>query len=373
MIKVLQVAGSLKLGGLETVVMNIVRYSDKDTFKIDIVVYGEEEGDYEAEAKRLGCRVIHLPFPHKAPLTFVSKLRKVLRQFGPYDIVHSHTLYNCGLVVKGAFKEGVTVRISHSHTNRVGEKVKWSRRQYNAYMRFLIRKYTNVQYACSENAGSYLFGVDFIGSGHVLSNGINPDKFIVTEDKRERLKLALGIKNYYVIGQIGTLHPVKNHKFSIEIMKEILKHRADVRMLFIGKGALFEEISHKIENEGLKGYIYMLGPRNDVPDLLGILDVYLMPSKYEGVSVALMEAQAAGLHCVVTNTACAPEVHVTNQITTLTLNDSPSVWAEAIVRSLGKGKYANSRKAIKNSGYDIRDIISRLNKDYSTYIKEFAK
>mgnify|MGYP002857405830 CR=1 FL=1 len=173
MIKVLQVAGSLRLGGLETVVMNIVRYSDRETFKIDIVVYGDAVGDYEAEAQRLGCMVIHLPFPHKAPFTFVSKLRKVLRQFGPYDIVHAHTLYNCGLVSKAAFMEGIKVRITHSHTNRVDEQVRWSRRLYYSYMRFLIRKYTNVQYACSEKAGMYLFGEDFLSLGHVLSNGIN--------------------------------------------------------------------------------------------------------------------------------------------------------------------------------------------------------
>ena len=190
--------------------------------------------------------------------------------------------------------------------------------------------------------------------------------FFITEEKGERLKQILGIKNCYVIGQVGTLHPVKNHLFSIEIMKEILKHRTDVRMLFIGKGSLFNEISQKIEEYGLKNYIYMLGPRNDVPELLSILDVYLMPSKYEGVSVALMEAQTAGLHCVVTNTACAPEVHVTNQIMTLTLNDSPSIWADTIINSIERGKYTNSRKVIKKSGYDIRDIISRLNKDYST-------
>lgn len=370
MIRVLQVTGSLKIGGLESVAMNIVRYSDKSKFHFDFVVYGESIGENEEEAIKLGCKVFHIPYPHEIPLSFVNTMRKVIRSNGPYDIVHSHTLFNCGLVNKAAMLEGVKVRISHAHTNRINEKKFRVHYLYELLMRKYIKKYSNVFYGCSNKAGNYLFGSFFNEIGHILINGIDLVKFNVPSKITEDYKNKFGLQGFKIIGQVGTLNPVKNHFFSISLMKEILKERKDVKMLFVGKGPMFKEVQEKIASEGLSDYIYMIGPRNDIPNILSLFDLYLMPSKYEGVSVALMEAQAAGLTCLVSSTACAPEVHVTNQIVTLPLEASVGQWKDAALRNLENGHcVSDSYMVIKKAGYDILDIINQLDNQYFEYLK----
>ncbi|MBR3836882.1 MAG: glycosyltransferase family 1 protein [Clostridia bacterium] len=369
-IRVLVITGSLNIGGMEAVAMNIARYSDREKFQFDFLVYGDEEHAYEKEAKSLDCRVIHCPFPHKNPLATVGNIRHIIRNNGPYDIVHSHLLFNSGLAMKAAYKEHVPVRITHSHTNRVAPNPSKVRRIYESLMRRYIKAYATTWYACSEKAGQYLFGKTFLEKGHILRNGIYLSQYQIGQDVVEQYKADLRLDNCKVIGQVGSLVPVKNHTFSLQLFFELRKTRKDVKFLIIGGGELEESIRKQIYDMGLETAVLMLGKRSDIPELLNTIDVFLMPSFYEGVSVALMEAQAAGLPCVVSETAYAPEVRVTEQVSSLSLNADKDQWIAALLHAMDQERFTDSYKSISAKGYNIADIVAELNTDYLEYIKQ---
>ena len=364
-INVLLVTGSLSIGGMETVAMNIVRYSNKNLFKFDFLVYGDKKYANEEEAIRLGCHIYRIPFPHETPLTFEKNVRRIIREHGPYQIVHCHNLFNCGYVAKAASKEGVLVRISHSHTNRISKSRSIIRNIYEWYMRKLMLKYSTDFFACSEKAGIYLFNSIFKTKGYILKNGIDIDKFKVNNKIRENYRSIYNLRDKYVIGQVGTLCDVKNHKFSLTVFKRLIKDKPNIfKLVFVGDGELRTSIEKDINELELSNDVLLLGRRNDIPELLNMFDLYFMPSKYEGVSVALMEAQAAGLPCLTSDTACAPEVKVTSQINTLNLNESVDIWASEMKRMAFSGRYGDSSTQIKNKGYSIQDIIASLNLKY---------
>ena len=372
-IRVLVVTGSLNIGGMEAVAMNIARYSNHEKFQFDFLVYGDAEHAYEKEAISLGCRVIHCPFPHKNPLATVGNIRRIIRDNGPYDIVHSHLLFNSGLAMKAAYKERVPVRITHSHTNRLAPNPSRGRRLYESLMRRYIKAYATTWYACSEKAGRYLFGEAFSNQGHVLRNGIYLPKYQVSKDTVSKYKTDLRLDGRKVIGQVGSLVPVKNHTFSLRLFSELRKNRSDLKFLIIGGGELEDDIRSQIRDMGLESDVLMLGKRSDVPELLNTIDLFLMPSLYEGVSVALMEAQAAGLPCVVSETAYAPEVRVTEQVTPLSLDADIEAWIAALLRALNQARYTDSYEAISAKGYNIVDIVSELNAEYLRCIEQERK
>ncbi len=368
-IHILQVMGSLDIGGMETVAMNIVRFSDPERFQFDMLVYGDKEYAHEPEARALGCRVIHVPFPRENPTAFFKNLKKLLREDGTYDIVHSHLLHNSGIVMKAAADVGVPVRIAHCHTNRLKKNPSRIRRVYERLMLGVIKKYATHYYACSVRAGEYLHGRDFTKVGHVMSNGVNLQDFSYDPEEVARYKKELGVQDCKLIGQVGNLKPVKNHQFSLEVFAKLRRQRQDVKLLIIGGGPLEEEVRQQIRSLSLEDAVIMLGKRTDVLSLLNVIDVYLMPSIHEGVSVALMEAQTAGLPCVVSDTACAPEVRVTDQITALRLDADKALWVEALQNALEQPRYTDSHQAVRQHGYHVPDIIAGLDEEYIRYVE----
>lgn len=368
MYNVLIVSGSLRTGGMETVVMNTVRYSDKSKFKFDIVVYGDDLYDNEAEAIKLGCRVIHIEFPHKSPLAFVNNLKNIINKYGPYDVVHAHTLFNCGLVVKVAKDEGIPVRISHSHTNRLKKPDSLIRRIYEYIMRKFIHHYSTDFYACSERAGKFLFSEKECNEICIMKNGVYLPKFNVNNSTIEKYRKSLKLVNKKVIIQVGSLVDVKNHMFSLKVMQKLVNEGHNVILLIVGSGINKLKIENEIHRLKLEENVCLLGNRDDIPQLLAVSDVFFMPSHYEGVSLAMIEAQAAGLQCVVSNTACAKEVRITNQITDLKLTYSLDLWCEAILNAASISKNQYSKDLIKDKGYSVEDIVRKLNTDYIRYI-----
>ena len=366
--KVLLVTGSLHVGGMETVAMNIAKYSDRNKFKVDFLVYGNDFYELEKEAESLNCSVYRIPFPHDNIFAFKNNVKNILRKYGPYDIVHCHNLFNCGYVMKAAYEVGVPVRISHSHTNRVKKNPSFIHRVYEKIMRRYMVRYSTQLYACSNLAGEYLFGNSFTKNGFVLKNGIDVDQ--VQNENASIVFNDLKKNGCKIIGQIGTLCTVKNHTFSIDLFKLIKAKYENVKMFFVGDGPLRSQLEEKVKKLGLENDIYFMGTRKDVLSILKSIDLFLMPSIYEGVSVALIEAQTSGLNCLVSSKACAPEVHVTNQIGILDLADPMDLWAERAISLMTSPKHLDSISRIVESGYSIRHIMENLSENYETYLNK---
>lgn len=364
-IKILQVTGSLRIGGMENVAMNIIRYIDRDKYDVRYVVYGDSIGEYEAEVKSLGGEVYHISYPHEGIIKYYNNLKKIIKTTGPYKVVHSHNLFPTGMVMLAAKRCNVPIRIAHSHTNRNDKDINLYRHIYQWLMRILIRKNATEWFACSKRAGIYLFGDNFLKTGFVMQNGVDTNKFIISNEIREKLLKDFGITTEKVVGHIGRFIEVKNHEFLLSVFAKALKNNnKNLKLLLVGDGPLRENIQLKAQHLGIEDNVIFAGMRNDIPELLSIMDVYVLPSLYEGVSVSLIEAQAAGVPFVVSKNAYSDESKVTDYGVQLGLNEPVDKWTNSIIEQISRGKLANAREIIKNKGYDVESIIRNVQSNY---------
>jgi len=362
-IRVLQVIGALNIGGAETMVMNFWRYINKDLFQFDFLVYGNQIGDYENEAQKLGANVIHIDEPSKGYLKFIENVEKVLRNYGPYDIVHSHTLLNSGFIMRIAKKCGVNSRICHSHSthNRVKENLLTL--GYGKYMKLLISKYSTAYLACGKDAGNYLYGEIFREKGIIINNGIDTKKFKYNERIRNEYRKKLNIENKLVIGNIARFHKVKNLPFLIDVFAEIKSKNNNAILILVGDGEERNNIEKKVEKLRLNNDVLFLGLRSDISEIMQSIDIFVMPSFFEGLPVALIEAQAAGLPCIVSSNI-TEEIQLTQNVEFLHLNMGYSFWANKILEKVNSFQRVDTSKMIEKAGYDIRREVEKLENVY---------
>lgn len=361
-IKILQVIGALNIGGAENVAMNFSRYMDKTRFQIDYLVFGEEKGVYEEEALTHGSKVIHIDPPSKGYLQYLRELKKILNK-GQYDIIHAHTLLNNGITLFVAYWAKIKKRISHSHSTNSGRKENIIYKFYAFIMKKMIRQYATHYLACGRDAGEYLYGKKiFKEQGLVLNNGIEITKFIFNRVLSKQIREDLEITDETVIGHIGRLTNVKNHDFLLEVFYEFQKIESNSKLLLVGDGELKEQIEQKIKVLGISDKVIMTGVRKDVENMLQAIDVVVFPSIFEGLPVTLIEAQAAGVPCLVSDNITS-EIQITNLVKFLSLNTTPKDWAVKIIElnKLEKKEYST---CLKEKGYDIHTEISNLERIY---------
>lgn len=363
-IRVLQVTGSLRIGGLENVAMNLFRYCDKQKYTMDFLVYGDAIEPLEAEVAALGGRVFHIPYPHKGASIYVREMKKIMGEYGPYDVVHSHSLFNSGFVMKAAYEMGIPVRVSHGHSDRRKVKVKFVRNMYNKYMRFLINRYATKKFACSEGAGKYLYGNGYGEDVYIVRNGVDVEKFRFDPEKRLAIKQEFGWEECKIIGHIGRLAEVKNQKKIIDVFHCAYQKDPSLRLLIAGDGELKDELQRQIDGLGLTEAAKLAGTRRDVPALLSAFDVYMMPSFYEGVSVSLIEAQVSGVHCLVSSNAASAETRLTDCLNIMELTDLDEAWSDKVIELIGKERISGAPEKVKESNYDIVDIVDAAVQQY---------
>lgn len=358
-IKVLQVIGSLRVGGAETVAMNFFRYIDRERFEFDFIVYGEKVEPYEFEVKKLGGRVFHLNSPNEGYKIFLRELRRILREYGPYNIVHSHTLFNSGLVLKAAFMENVPLRIAHAHSSRSNVRYSWKKKIYTRLMRGYLRKYATNWIACSNQAGNYLFGENlFNKNGLILKNGIDISRYISNEGDRIKIRKKYKIEDKFVIGHIGRFSEVKNHEFIIDVFKDIYEKDTNSVLLLVGDGELRVRIEQKIQEFGLEKSVILTGTQNNVSQFLNAMDVFFFPSHYEGLGISVIEAQASGLYCIVSK-AIPKEAYISNNIESLDLQEDKEIWTDKIIKN------SSHESVIVPKDYDVIEQVRLLQQIYT--------
>lgn len=366
-IKVLYVIGSLNIGGSENVVMNYCRYIDKKKFQIDFLIFDQEIGGFELEARNLGSTILRIPHPKKGYVQYYKNLKKIFKEQN-YDVVHSHTLFNNGIVMKAAADCNIKVRISHSHSTQSGKKESIIFKIYKKVMVKAISKFSTHFFSCGEMAGEYLFGEKlFSKSGTIINNGIYTPKYLYNVKSREYLRDEMNLGGNLVIGHVGRLAKVKNHDFLIDVFKEIHNLNSQVKLLIIGDGDLKKELVKKVKDLELVDSVIFIGPTNEVNELLQVIDVFVFPSLYEGLPLSLIEAQAAGLKCIV-STNVTSEIKITDLVEFVPLELGPQEWAEIILKN-SVYKRESKIKEIKNNEYDIVDVIKSL--EYVYNFKDF--
>ncbi|AXI10776.1 glycosyltransferase [Oceanobacillus sp. 143] len=362
-LKILQVVGAMNMGGTETMLMNIYRHMNRDKVQFDFISYSSQEAHYDQEIKALGGSVIKL-----SKTNSIKEIYNVIKRNGPYDAVHAHTLFNCGIAIIAAYLAGVKLRISHAHTT-LDNSNSISRKAYITSMRAIINLFSTNLLACSNGAGTYLFGKNSANREKYsyFPNVIDYSTFLQpphTEVRKFNLEAGLG--KSIIIGHVGRFIEAKNHAFLLEIMKSVIKRDPSIKLLLVGDGDLRLEIEEKAKNDGLLANIKFVGIRTDISTMLHNMDVFVFPSIHEGLGLVLLEAQASGTPCVVSE-AIQPEADLDiGLVSKLSIANGPEVWVDKIIEVANK-KEKNVNKIIdgfEKNGYSLALANEKLMKIY---------
>ncbi|MFL2128264.1 glycosyltransferase [Ruoffia sp. FAM 26255] len=352
--------GSLNYGGLEKIAVsyfeNIKSHDNEFTF----VVFGNEVGDLESRIVEQGAKVIHLDHPQNNYLEYLKNINSIIKQIGPFDIIHSHVLFNSGMVIKLAHHNKVPIRIVHSHSDRSHEEKTKLKKVYNKFSRMLINLHATDTVACSYNAGKYLFGEKkFKKDGQVIVNSIEIEKYCFDQRLRNDTRKELGLVDNFVLGHTGSFSTAKNHLFILEIFAKVKEKNKAAKLLLVGDGPEKEAIINRAKQLKIFTDIIFVGKKDSVEKYLMAMDVFLFPSKFEGLGISLVEAQAANLPCVISDVI--PEEAIISKYTKKISNhENTEVWVEEILRIKNFNRDYKNKKIRKYQTKNMIDQISKL-------------
>ena len=270
--------------------------------------------------------------------------------------MHCHQDCLSGVVIKVAKKNGVRFTIAHAHSASQDKNLKYL---IKVLAKKNIKKYSDKMFACGEEAGKWMFETD---NFEVLNNAIDTDLYTYNKEKADKVKKEFSIENKFVIGHVGRFNYPKNHKFIIDVFNEVQKVKEDSVLMLVGDGDLRHEIEQKVQDLGLSDKVIFTGVRSDVNDLMQAMDVFLFPSIYEGLGIVLIEAQAAGLKCVISDNIPKDGV-LTDVVTCISLTQSPVIWANEILKNQ-EYKRTDNKEIIKKANYDIKNNAKKLEQFY---------
>ena len=359
-IKVLEVIGSMDMGGAETFLMNVLRNIDRKKFELIFLCYGNKKFDYEEELVSLGGKIVRISKPTGNIFKNIKQIKAVIKN-NNIDVVHCHTYFNSMYALIAAKQCKIKKRITHSH-NTVSEKnPSIIKKIYFSLSKIVIDFYSTDFLACGKEAGEALFFKN--KKFQVIDNGIILEKFYYNKNLREEKRKELKLPNdYQIIGHVGRFEEAKNHSFLIDLFDEYQKKNKKTLLLLIGDGSLRPSIEKKIKEKKLNNKVILLLKRSDVNELYNVMDLFLFPSLYEGLPVVLIEAQTNGLPIVASDTI-DKDSDYTNTISFLSLQDSKDVWITEIEKRLGKR--TDNRKLMENSKYNIKNTVKQIEEIYS--------
>lgn len=366
--KVLIICGALRIGGAEKVAYQIGLYRDRTEYRTDYVVFGDEVGEYEQELLDSGCLIFHVPSPGNSYRQFVHNIRSLIRDHH-YDVVHCHTMFSSGWVLHVAKREGVPVRIAHSHTIRSKKNMGFVKEIYQSLMRQLIRMDATDFAACGKDAGSWLYGKRFFEKhGVLILNGINVKEFRYSPECRTKIRESLHIGNdTLVIGHAGHMFAVKNQIFLIRLMPEILKEREDTVLLLLGDGEDREMLKEEVKTLGIEDHVVMTGNVSNVNEFLSAMDVFAFPSLYEGMPLSMIEVQSNGLPCIISERV-PDDVFLTDLLIRTDLNER-DVWRQRLLNT-GRNNPDYYNGYMMESGFDSSAMLKKV---YSLYEKDTVR
>lgn len=358
--RILHIVGGMDRAGAETMIMNLYRNIDRTQFQFDFLYFMDKKCDYDDEIIALGGKIILISETN--PIKRTIKIYSFLKNNKEYQIIHSHTLFNTGFNLLAAKLAGANNRIAHSHNtsdNTISNI--FVKSIYHTFSKSLLKKLSTTKIACGVEASKFLFDNE---KSEILLNGIDIDQYhqIATIDQdyiRSHYSISTETK---IILQVGRLQTVKNHKFSLDIMKGLKETGVDFKFFIIGQGNLENELKSKVEQLGLKNHVIFTGIRSDVPQLMAGADIMLMPSFHEGFPVVLVESQAIGLPTIVSDKV-SQEVDLGLNLIQFTSLDNINSWINNIVKEKKKNIISN-KTILKEKGFDVKSNATWLQQLY---------
>lgn len=363
--RVLHVVPNMHRAGLETFIMNVYRNIDRTKIQFDFLVHYTDRFDYDDEIESLGGKIYRLSIRNDNNVKkYLSDLKQFFYEHKEFNVVHGHMESFGFLYSRAAKKAGIKTIIAHSHNASIEPTFKGF---LKSIMNKPWKRYANVFFACSEKAGKYMFGnkVNYT----VVNNGIECEKFDFNEIIRNCYRKDLGLLGKTVIGHIGRFDTQKNHAFLIDIFNEYLKINNNSILLLIGEGELYPDIVNKVKKLGIFDKVLFLGVRSDISNLYQAMDIFVLPSLFEGLPVVGVEAQTSGLPIVVSSEV-TDELRITDLVFKISLSSKTMIWAKQIDIILRNSKNrVGMVEKMKKSGYDIKEISKSLCSFYESRMK----
>ena len=360
--KILHIVGRMDRGGVETWLMHVMRHMDRMKFEFHFLVQTDSEAAFDAEVISLGGKIYRGGNP-KNVFEYAAKFKEVLREHGPYDAVHSHVYWYSGFVAKLAYENGIPIRIAHSHNGRKKARGRIHRFIYESLMRSWIQRYATHQVAASIAAGDALFGEPYF----LICYGLDFEPFAAPAPLMS-IRQQLGIDpSCRVISHIGRFVPQKNHAFLIEIFERLAKIEPSVHLLMIGNGPTQPEIRAQVASKGLSSKCTFTGVESNVAPFLHTSDLFLFPSRWEGLGLVTLESQAAGVP-VIASTKVPREIDVVpGLVQHMSLSAGPDAWARAAHYAMNNKpeRRGDEVSLLQNSRFGINSCLDSLLKLYS--------
>lgn len=361
-IRILHVLGGLSLGGAESRIMDLYRNLDREEMQFDFLVHSAKEEHFDNEIKTLGGNVYRIP---RFKMYNWFQYRKALKQFfaehKEFRAVHGHMTSTASIYLPIAKKAGIPITIAHSRSAGVPRGLKGF---LTKWLRTSLKRKADYCLACSKEAGEAVFGKKWSDAGNVevIPNAIDASKYIYDESVRNEKRKELGIEDKFVIGHVGSFREPKNHVFLIQIFAEVYKKRKDAVLLLLGAGALMEQIKARVEEAGLSDVVMFLGNQANVSPYYQAMDYLVFPSLFEGLPGTIVEAQTAGLKCLISDTI-TKEVHITELVEAYSLDKPATEWAEYVLENCGYERRCRLSD-VEKCGFDIGAQIGRYRELY---------
>lgn len=361
-IRILHIVTYMGRGGLESMLMNYYRNIDRSKVQFDFLVHRDFKADYDDEILSLGGKIYHISRLVPWSKTYKNELKSFFNNHPEYQIIHVHQDCLSAVALKCAKECGIPVRVAHAHSSSAVKNFKYPIKLH--YMK-KIYKYATDLFACGKQAGDWMFtGHDYT----IVKNAIDLDKYKLSSEMAKETKKQFHIEDKYVIGHVGCFREEKNHIFLVDVFNEVRKMHSDSVLLLVGDGEKQEEIKQKVKELGLENDVIFTGSRADVNLLMQAMDVFVFPSLYEGLGMVFIEAQASGLHCIVSDSVPSESILLPELVCVKSLNDSVKSWAEEVLnrKKISDLNFSN----LVRSGYDIKKECRKLEEFYLNSIQK---
>lgn len=361
-IRIVHNIASLHLGGSQAFVMNIYRNIDRSKVQFDFIVTPETKEGFYDEITNLGGKIFRCPrYKGTNNIQYNKWWDDFFDEHPEYKVIHGHVRSTASIYLKIAKRHGL-VTIAHSHSTSNGNGISAIVKRI---MQLPIRKQADYLFACSDKAGKWLFGEKAITQQnyYMIPNGVDLKRFEFDANKRNQMRMTLGIKeDMIILGHIGRLSTPKNHKFLLNIFNQYHKINSNSKLLLVGDGELFDSIKQHIDQLNMSDAVIMTGSKQNTEDYYQVMDIFVFPSLWEGLPVSVVEAQANGLQCLISD-VITHDVDLTDLIHYLPLDEK--LWLGAITEVHKKKRigltYENSQRL---QSFDALTVANKLQEFY---------
>ena len=382
-VRVLHVLGNTNLGGAESRIMDLYRHTDRNRVQFDFLVHSGEEGFYEKEIRELGGRIFRVPrFRIYNYFSYRKALKEFFQKHHEFALVQGHMTSTAAIYLPIAKKAGVKKTAAHARSAGVDKGLKGT---MTRFLRRNLADKADYLFTCSELAGISVYGEKAVREGKTIfiPNAIDCAGFTFDPEKRKKMREELGLTDALIIGHVGRFHYAKNHEYLLRVFAELCRMSAgaggstaetgadqNYHLILLGEGPLMEDTRKLAEELGVADRVHFLGNHKNIADYYQAMDYFVYPSRYEGMPGTIVEAQASGLPCLMSDAICR-EVIATELVETMSIEKEPKVWAEELQRRIdalvskqeNREKYAAKMAA---AGFDVHAQAERMMRFYES-------